>query len=468
MRSSALPPTDENLKSTLLEDAIGRNEDLRRFLRLLDNLEGSYSIALDSGWGSGKTFFVRQTKLALDCLNGNPHVGVDEETRIGVVSEIQDKSKDERYTVKRTYATVYYDAWKNDNHEDPIITLLYSFATQLAVERSEGKSRELSEIALSIIDAVTGRDISAIKKAIDGNNLFDSITNEETIQEKFSSLVTRLREERGDRLVVFIDELDRCSPIFAIKLLERVKHYLLDDRVIFIFSVNMSQLMHTVTQFYGSGFAGDKYLSRFFDMIVGLPAPNYGRLYDAIDFKQSHFNAFSKVCHLVIRTFQLELREIIRFVDTMKLFGYLMKSGTSLPRFGSASTDYFCIIFLLPVIVGLSLKDSDEYLNFINGRNIDPLLEVYSDPGQGSWLAQNLLGFRETLDEEKAKNGIQLVTIEERIRDFYNAVFNFKYSDNVHEVNLGEYAFDAETKNRLMKAVSKLSPYSKYSDNKEV
>ncbi|HBZ63402.1 MAG TPA: hypothetical protein DEO89_02080 [Lachnospiraceae bacterium] len=35
----------------------------------------------------------------------------------------------------------------------------------------------------------------------------------------------------GNRLIVFIDEWDRCKPSYVVHLLEQIKHYLCDDIV---------------------------------------------------------------------------------------------------------------------------------------------------------------------------------------------------------------------------------------------
>ena len=76
--------------------------------------------------------------------------------------------------------------------------------------------------------------------------------------------MSELPNERGNKLVIFIDELDRCNPAYAVKLLEQIKHYMEDDRIIFVFSVNINQLQHTIKHYYGNNFNATKYLDRFF------------------------------------------------------------------------------------------------------------------------------------------------------------------------------------------------------------
>lgn len=55
---------------TLKDNIIGRNEELYNFFSILDSIDGNMSIALDSGWGTGKTFFVKQIETLLNYYYG--------------------------------------------------------------------------------------------------------------------------------------------------------------------------------------------------------------------------------------------------------------------------------------------------------------------------------------------------------------------------------------------------------------
>lgn len=86
-----------------------------------------------------------------------------------------------------------------------------------------------------------------------------------------ATLIKDIQEEKAEKLVIFIDELDRCKPSFAIEMLERIKHYFDDERIIFVVSLNKEQLIHTISNYYGSEFDATRYLNRFFDISVNLP-----------------------------------------------------------------------------------------------------------------------------------------------------------------------------------------------------
>ena len=70
MKNFDLEPTYENIKKTLKDNIIGRNEELYNFFSILDSIDGNMSIALDSGGGTGKTFFVKQIETLLNYYYG--------------------------------------------------------------------------------------------------------------------------------------------------------------------------------------------------------------------------------------------------------------------------------------------------------------------------------------------------------------------------------------------------------------
>ena len=75
-------------------------------------------------------------------------------------------------------------------------------------------------------------------------------------------------------IVVFIDELDRCRPSYAVELLETAKHIFSVDHVVYVLAVNRSELAHSVKTLYGDGFGATAYLRRFFDIDFRLPTPD--------------------------------------------------------------------------------------------------------------------------------------------------------------------------------------------------
>ena len=126
--------------------------------------------------------------------------------------------------------------------------------------------------------------------------------------------------ERGNRLVIFIDELDRCKPTFAVHLLEQIKHYIFDDRITFVFSINLEQLQHTIKHYYGADFDSCRYLDRFFDLRVSMPPANMEKFYSEIGLESRYY--VDIVTKRIINMYNFELREITRFYSQIKAAVY--------------------------------------------------------------------------------------------------------------------------------------------------
>lgn len=308
MNSFELIPTEENLIHTLDKDLLKRNKDLVRFYDLILVQEGASSIAIDGRWGSGKTFFVKQSMLLINAKN--PMSDMDDEKKASIVYALPFPKKAEDMPENYDVA-VYYDAWENDNGTDPVLSLVYEIIKQLGINYAFDDNSNAFKLAGSVLEALTGRNINGIIENLKSDNPLTKIKEEKDLHENIKNFFTELLVERGNRLVVFIDELDRCKPSYAVQLLERIKHYLYDDRITFVFSVNLGELQHTIKHYYGNTFDACRYLDRFFDMRISLPPADKTAFYREMGLESSY--VLEKICRKVIDTYNMELREATRF-----------------------------------------------------------------------------------------------------------------------------------------------------------
>ena len=88
--------------------------------------------------------------------------------------------------------------------------------------------------------------------------------------------MTSLDRESTGKVIILVDELDRCRPIYAIELLERVKHLFDTEGIVFVLGVDRKQLSHSVKALYGATFDAAGYLRRFIDIDYKLPLPQPG------------------------------------------------------------------------------------------------------------------------------------------------------------------------------------------------
>jgi len=249
--------------------------------------DGALCVALDAEWGAGKTFFVRHWSQDIEACQ---------------------------------HPVVRFDAWANDLADDPLLAFMAEL--QLALEpllkklpvagkvRSSAAKlakriwKQAPKAVLPVLGAVAAGGVK-VMTGVDPSQLF---ANVETVQaaegmaadalKKFFEIATEshtekqtairemkkaieellsyLNEQREATLpmFVFIDELDRCRPDYAVRLLEGVKHLFDAQGICFVFSTNLSQLSASTKAIYGPEFDGARYLRRFFSAVYLLPDPD--------------------------------------------------------------------------------------------------------------------------------------------------------------------------------------------------
>ena len=456
MKTYEVLPTDENLIRTFRNDTIGRNADVFRFVDILNSIDCGYSIALDGRWGSGKTFFVRHAKLVLDAEN-EQLTEMDAYTRDEICAAYAEHFREDKEL--QPQVCVYYDAWENDNDEDPVLSLIYSILTEVNPDDSFSKGKDILSIAGTIADYFTGKGIAQILKEFKRESALDSVKSARDLREKVSEFLDSIIPERGNRLVIMVDELDRCKPDYAVKMLERIKHYFTNERITFVFSVNTYELQKTIRKCYGSDFDAGRYLDRFFDLHINLPPANWKKYYAAIGFSNSLYQV-DLVIDAVIKEFGFELREVSRFFPKVKAAVYSethSKTYYEYDLFGSDSLR-FVLRVIVPILIGLEIHDSEKQHDFISGKYSEPLISVAKrvDIQLFSCLRENGESF-----DPNAKQ-FKYVKLEERLKRMYDVIFGDVLWIETPYVQIGNISFEKGIKEEVLRAAGLLTEYSDY------
>ncbi len=443
MKSLDLTPTNENVYNSLINDSIGRGEFVRQFVKMLNAIEDNCTIALEGNWGSGKTFFVKQVKMVLDAHNPNyqPVNGfLTEERRKEIKEKCSEFNAEDGSTELKPQLCVYYDAWQNDNDEDPILSLVYSIVKETGSDFSFDKKPTL-DICSELINLVCDKDISKLIKVLKGENALDLIKKTKDEADKVSEFLQSLLPEVGERLIVFVDELDRCKPSYAVKLLEKIKHYFLDEEITFVFSVNINELQHTIKKHYGSDFDATRYLDRFFDLRAALPKFDLEKYYASIGFELNE-NMFNYVCASVINKYQFEMRNIAKYIRLAKIAVPKSVRKGDMLFVPEKSALFIYNIYVIPIMIGLKLTDAKRFENFVNGKDCTPLLDFQKCFSMGCFVD---LAFERY---EKSSND-KAAAIEKKIKEIYDAIFVEKYEDESYRL-IGSMYFNKKTKDSVM------------------
>lgn len=250
------------------KDLLNRQPTSKSLSSLVERFEDPLVIVLDGPWGSGKSYFLRRWVGAHTLEN------------------------------EGSATTVYFDAFANDFLDDPLTGLVAAINERIpagkdrkALKKLKGAAAQLARPALRValaaatagITELTGNvlDAAAATGSNDIENAIDQFWKREDgkreamkqVEESLIKITSRAEGE-APKLVIVIDELDRCRPDYALAVLETIKHFFAVPNVHFVLGVNFDALKHSVEARYGHNIDAESYLRRFVSLTLRFRQPN--------------------------------------------------------------------------------------------------------------------------------------------------------------------------------------------------
>lgn len=359
--------SDECIANFIQSDSVGRNVYLNSFISALNSVNQNTYISIDANWGSGKTVFMKQLEYLNYCSLNTFNAPSLDSTAIG---NFQNK-----------YAVFYYNAWENDYHDDPLQSLLFSLIDKLYTdEKRKEKARSLTEAAVKSIAIeavkVLSKGIVDIDKISDAENIDDLTSNIRAVNERkqaVSDIISKILPD-GKKLLFIIDELDRCNPEFAVRLMEVAKHYYSDDSIVFVLSTNNRQLVHTVQKYYGDNFDGYGYLDKLYDLILELPKVDI-KQYFQTQLKVPKDGYYVNMMPIEMSKYlDLTMREANRYYSLLSFIKGRLTGGD---RFDKDSVNALTHFVFVPLAIALKIRDIKLYDMFISGNGEQLIRKLY-------------------------------------------------------------------------------------------
>lgn len=234
----------------------------------------------------------------------------------------------------------------------------------------------------SLVDSLT---------AVFGASLSQEISNYNVLRQTLAKFRDLLQRAVNEKVVFFIDELDRCRPDYAVRLLELVKHFFSVEGIIFVMVIDKKHLCESIKGFYGSpAFDTSDYLRRFFEVEVELPHPSYkeyceylSKYYGITEFFSNPNRTYYPVLQGDLEIFlqtatSLATVKRLTFRQIEHLFSYLRIVLLSVEQKGLVFPDILLILLYLKQFV----PDRYEQLSGGQAKIADVAIlfeEVFSD-----------------------------------------------------------------------------------------
>ena len=278
IRLAPKPPEIGDLDGFDKHDLFHAKRMGERLADIIGDLEGPAVIAIDGSWGTGKTTFVRQWA--------------------GLLRD-------------RHHLVVFFDAFEHDHLDDPFMALFTHLLRARArsdepipKKHKDKLIRAVAPLAKPILGSVANAalrraslglvDPDDMRKRIEGANEKESSDPQGVVTEAVEQIdrqagrvdafrkalfecVSQLGQSNENDtesnavapLVFIVDELDRCRPSYALRLLERIKHVFSTDNVCFVLVTNVESLAAMVESAYGFK-NGREYLHKFYHRRIDI------------------------------------------------------------------------------------------------------------------------------------------------------------------------------------------------------
>jgi predicted KAP-like P-loop ATPase len=252
------------------QDSLSNRKELGDILTsLVTNSEESLVLNLDAAWGMGKSKFVEMWQKDLS-KQGFKVIYFDAfkydyfgDPFIPLSGEILSTMKESHYTQSSDFKekTINVLKWFGSQAIYKGITLI----PYLGFKKSELKEmkKELKEIFSNGFDAALENMLVSFQAEMRPEDEFKNILKDYA-KYLFEQVDEKIKQKRQKPLVIIIDELDRCKPIFAVELLERIKHFFNVNHIVFLLVTNKNQLVKCIESIYGTQ-DGEIYLQKFID-----------------------------------------------------------------------------------------------------------------------------------------------------------------------------------------------------------
>jgi len=290
-------------------DALGYGDFSNRLCEVLLNANMPAAITISGRWGAGKTSMLR---YVMGALGGEPStslsiLGTKSNGNAETFKLSTDVKEFDDNDLKQIW-TVWFNPWQYQNEENPVIPLLHEIRNQIKGSEKfkqwlTDKDANLDAIEAgfytlgSLIDdtinlslgrkvASSGSQFFAQMEKRDENRSqkrFTNAGNAQLFYLEFEKAISQIVKEDG-RLIIFIDDLDRCSNETVFSLLESIKLYLSCRQCIFVFGLDRVHIESALQQ--AAGYNMDEarqYIEKLFQANFYLPRPDEANLQGFIE-----------------------------------------------------------------------------------------------------------------------------------------------------------------------------------------
>ena len=238
------------------EDSLKIKKYSNALVSFIKNSLTPMTIGIQGSWGSGKTSLLNTIYAQLD--EANEH----KDSKDFKVIWINSWENSLMATPEEALIKIINEIINGLNEVDPSLTHV-----KKVKEAATVAAKGILRVGAGILGGATGGQVVS--------EVLESTNSIKQLREQLSQLVHAIREsdaQRVDKIVIFVDDLDRVDPPEAVKILELLKNIFNITGCIFVLAIDYDVVIKGLKDKFGERTPENEYEFRaFFDKIIQLP-----------------------------------------------------------------------------------------------------------------------------------------------------------------------------------------------------
>jgi hypothetical protein len=205
--------------------------------------------------------------------------------------------------------TIWFNPWENENHQEPMIGLLQEIHSHFSMyAKTIQETKKLLSVTIqSGLDTLgsylksgrnQGTNIVNIGEKYEHDNFQYMDRNQRfklIFQDAIKNLLTNIENDveviaKNARIVIFIDDLDRCEDETIAKLLKEIKQYLATKRCLFVFGYDRHHIEKSLSKTETKTNKETRaYLEKLFQTTFYIKEPKHENLQEFVKTKVEEY-----------------------------------------------------------------------------------------------------------------------------------------------------------------------------------
>ena len=282
------------------------------------------------------------------------------------------------------FKKVFFEAWELENDDNLSLSLLDSIIQTTPDGDKVGLRDAILAIGKGISKSLTVGigplkfNMKEVLQAVEeANQKLDEVTFIKKIAEfkdKYKSLEAEiLGDNNHKKLIVFVDDLDRCEPANVLNLLSVIKlFFTYGKRTVFVCGIDKEVVNKAVYHKYDNVVKSEEYLEKVFDISFDMPKSNISKMieyYFKDDQDKKRIEEFLYVMEFT------NPRHIKKLLNKYVLIKYYQAKGIDKRNLIPDQKIFFFKILTLFIIIIYEF----DYKSFEFIRNYDEKLSYYAE-----------------------------------------------------------------------------------------